>query len=191
MNKKWLCDIPIYAMSEHRYNDKLNRLREKYFRLNNSGSIDEYSKSIANQNTRPYSIWKYNEMVGFIEIYVDGFDIIFDYYLADFERYNCFSSKKKHIMLYQPGYDHLFTDGKTNDEIINDLKDSLNNIIDSMKNYKKDLYYDFSMLDNVVKYIDLRKFVEDANKWIRGDINELFLSWSEGVAYLCWQSYIL
>ena len=88
MEPKVIFEIPIYSMSEEKFYKKWETSNEssiKHF-LELNDEIGDYERWLKRFNL-PQSIWKYNQIVGYIQIIIKGKDIIFDLWLCKDKRY--------------------------------------------------------------------------------------------------------
>lgn len=97
MNEKYIFSIPIYTCSEEEY----ERKRDVYFRKNlvkYSVRNDKQSLNLFESAFYKYlwSPWKYNQVIGFIEIFVWGKDIRGELYFEESKRISIHSKKRRY-----------------------------------------------------------------------------------------------
>ena len=156
-----LCDIPIYPISKEGYDKKVNSKREEYYNyFTERQNEDEFSKEQSKRLMLPFVNWKYNEMIGYIELSINKNDVVFNLYMADIERYKYFGYKK-HYMNFIPTCGLHFYAGNKNDK---EIKDEIKEYVNMIKNdviYRKNSYLDETILINIIEYVDIRKFIDN------------------------------
>lgn len=96
MKEKYIFSIPIYTCSEEEY----DRKRGAYFRKkaiaypfrDDEQSIKLFKSAFYKYLWRP---WKYNQAIGFIEIFIWGKDIRGDLYFETSDRISIYSKKRR------------------------------------------------------------------------------------------------
>lgn len=80
MEPKVIFEIPVYSMSEEKFYKKwkfFNEYNIKHF-LELNDELGNYERWLKRFNL-PQSIWKYNQIIGYIQIIIKGKDIILTY----------------------------------------------------------------------------------------------------------------
>lgn len=116
-------EIPIYSMPEKEFNrrwDKRKKFLTEYF-MEYGENSEERAKEIIFTGYYPQYIWKYNQIVGFIEIAVAPRDISFNVQRT-LDKKMVAVSKTKHFIqnLYSDGK-HFPIGKKTNEEIVGEI----------------------------------------------------------------------
>lgn len=166
MKEMLLCDIPIYGISKEKFDKRLNKKRQDYYEWilgNNAEKDEEKCKEWSRNYIVPYAIWKYNQMVGFVEILIQNYGVKFNIYMTEEKRHMCFSGVKKYYKnIYANGLS-FHVGNKTNEEI---RKIMLKYIDVIEKNFlkRKSLCMDKTVLENLLEYMDIKKMISDINK---------------------------
>ncbi len=121
-NEKIVFEIPIYSMSEKEFNrrwDKKKKFLTEYFM--ECGGNGEERAEIIYTGYYPQYVWKYNQIVGFVEIAVAPRDISFNIYKT-LDKKMVAVSKTKHFIqnLFSNGK-HFPIGKKTNEEIVREI----------------------------------------------------------------------
>lgn len=161
MSSKVLCDIPIYTIDKEKFMTLVKQKRTDRFKeLLAYGNDENSSKKYSHQEMVKFANWKYNQMIGYIEIEIKNKDVIFNLYLTDEKRHRYFSNVKKYINFVPTVGLHFWTDDKNSEEIKEEIYCFLNMI-------KKDfihignVYFDMSTFELIIRYIDLKKYIEE------------------------------
>lgn len=149
-----LFDIPLYKMCEKEY-------QEKYDKFIYKKACDDYvvhgiDINLAIDKTRafyhPKQNWRYNQIIGYIQIYYKNGTIYFDSCLPNINRFK-FNSNKKHYLYYcMIGGYHFNIKNLTNQGIGNKIKNYLESIKKEI--YKGKYFFDYSTFNNVYFNID-------------------------------------
>lgn len=89
--KKYILDIPVYRLSEENYYNEFNKYLEEHYNnfVKKSGfySYQEFKYKKESLMLNFYGgMWKYNEIIGFIKLYILGTQIRGEYYQNKSER---------------------------------------------------------------------------------------------------------
>ena len=158
--------IPIYALNsdqlQKRVDAFISSLDSKYPPLKNMES--SYKESVIETATVPYRFWKYNHIVGFIEISAKLNDIYFNLYLphAELKKYYWHSEKK--VLLENVGHDckhfRVFDD-ESNTEIITKIREHLKDVV---VNIPKNYYIDMEIFDLLTRYLNIKMLLKDVRE---------------------------
>ncbi len=164
MNTRLLCDIPIYGISKEKYETRLSLERKKYYNviMQYSDGCDELSQMAAQNKYLQYAVWKYNQMDGFIEVLIQNWDIVFKIYMAEIKHHQCFSNSKNYYMYIPSVGLNFWTRDKDNEEIVRRILENVD-LIQNNYLYKKDCFLDTTTLNNMLKHIDIKGFIEENN----------------------------
>ena len=134
-------EIPIYSMSEKEFNEILKQCKKT--------EIIFY----------PAEIWKYNQIIGYIEVNVKKEKIDIDIHCT-LDKKICATSKTKHlIQKLQKKIDSFDITEMDNEAIKNEIKKWLDETIKEELN--KRFYIDKNVFNNVIEYIDIRKMADE------------------------------
>lgn len=110
------------------------------------------------------TVWKYNQIIGYIVISISKYDVWFDCYLTLNKYYSkkrfVFNSKNKNFM-HDIGLSHHFRVEKEddNDKIIQELNNKLSELIEDelLKKY----YVDINVFKKQSEYINVRQVMNE------------------------------
>ena len=112
-------------------------------------------------NTYPMRIWDYNHIIGFMNINIDGQDVMLDVYLPEtqLERYH-WDSKVKHFVVNQMSpNNHVYIGNKSSDEIRKEITGYLDSFCERMS--KRGYFVDTDAFHRLNKYVDYRAIYEE------------------------------
>lgn len=128
-DEKIVFEIPIYSMSEKEFNrrwDKRKKFLTEYFM--ERGGDDEERAEIIYTSHYPQYVWKYNQIVGFVEIAVAPRDISFNIYKTLDKKMVAVSKTKHFIQNLHSISKHFPIGKKSNEEIIREIDGWLESI---------------------------------------------------------------
>lgn len=162
MTKIELFSIPMYLVNEERYlktlTDRMNNYACKF-----SDDRKEEAKSVWKKYNYINKPWKYNQIIGYVEIVYRDNSIYFDIYKVSKKRLRVASNRKSYIS-YMPTSGFHFSNLKnmTNEEIKVEINKWLQNIEKTFCKNKEIL--DKKMFDVQIEYIDLKSLINDAKE---------------------------
>lgn len=155
---KYFFEIPVYRKSIDVFHKELDIEKEKY-----SNYPDPETKKIMEHDwdRRHFRCWKYNDVIGWMRLYFDWYQVIKWYYFqVDAKRMMKWIVKKRFVFqthkiieLWLPDYEKL-----TNKDIFESLQIELERL--SKVDFKK-RYIDLEVFQNIWPYIDWKKFMND------------------------------
>lgn len=156
---KTLFEIPIYAMSKKEFNKRWDKQREKmYNNFISLGNTDEKAQIYISRFCFPYSIWEYNQIIGFIKISVSGREVCFNLYCSSDKIYHA-HSKNKHFIQYEPtNSTHFYVSDLIDEKIKQNIRKQLKSI--EKDKLKKKFYVDYSTFDNIFEYVDIAQIMK-------------------------------
>jgi len=162
---KVLFCIPIYLRSqeehhtdmEQRKKNFLTEFRKSYDRLNALNHFDP-KKYETWFYASDWYCWKYNEIVGYIEVYTDGKIMKAQKYFVNARRITK-SLRKKRFKYCGKMYDIVNSEYNTNEQIATELKKFLKELSGKDKSCRR-LYFDTSSTLNVINYIDFKRLLQ-------------------------------
>ncbi len=159
MKEKILFEIPIYSMPQNVFDNKWEKFKqreiEKYLKINSELGDYEYW---LNKIYFTVSVWKYNQIVGYIQILIKNKDIIFELFMTEDKSIH-YNAKSKHFIVYLPTIGlHFFTDDKDDKEI----KLEINKYLTMIKNefINKNFFIDLTTYTNLIDNINIKKIIE-------------------------------
>ena len=106
----------------------------------------------------PLNQWKYNQIIGYIEISVTRTDVKFGLYKSKSNRFRV-NSKTKQLIQWSEINPSGFYANKVEDECIHEMiRSRLEEI--KQNNLKKTMYIDYSSFDNIFDYIDIKNIMK-------------------------------
>lgn len=159
MKEKILFEIPIYSMPKNVFDNKWKKIKQREVEnlLKINDELDKYEYWI-NKIYFPISVWKYNQIVGYIQILIKNKDIIFELFLTEDKNIH-FNGKSKHFIVYSPTNGlHFFTDDKNNQEI----KDEITKFLSIIKRdfISKRFFVDLTTYNNLINNINIKQIIE-------------------------------
>lgn len=164
--KKYFFDIPVYRLSYEDYKNEVNKSIKGnyyYFFINKDGTKknelitfeSHYAKSI-----KYHDIWDYNEIIGYIKLYILGTQVRGKYYQHKSTRIRK-TRTKSFIFKTHKLTPEINIHNKTNSEIYILILDYLENC----KLELKKRFIDIDNFRNIGQYVDWNKLIEeDINK---------------------------
>ncbi|GAB6107837.1 hypothetical protein [Fusibacter bizertensis] len=156
MKSVLLYEIPIYSSTEEKYNQKLKKNIEKivYECISNGWENEKISPVIKNQH-EDFFIWKYNNIVGYINITINKSDIFLELYKSDCERYVAFTKTKHYFKkMYLNGMhfriDRFDSSVEINEEIMKYIVEIMNNHL------RKNTHIDLESFHTLSRFIDYK-----------------------------------
>lgn len=156
-NEKMIYEIPIYSMPEKEFRRRWDSWKKKWYarseQLGYTLERTEETVRLIMESQYPRNIWKYNQIVGFVEIAVSARDISFNIQKTRDLRIHAVGKTKHYIQDMRTNGMHFPIDSMTNEELVTKIDEYLDAI---QKNLNKPfcLYRDTY---NVVKHhIDYR-----------------------------------
>lgn len=163
-NKVVLFEIPIYKTSEKKHNEKWHTILAKNAQL--CRNTDEEQKKFISEMMSykyPTNIWEYNQIIGYIKIYLWHNDMHFGLYLCNKNKFNFNSCKKDFIEDMTPSGSHFYIDSSfSNQNIIDCMSEQLNSII--KYEIKKTWFVDLKIYNLLHKELDYLKIIQEHQK---------------------------
>lgn len=161
-NERIVFEIPIYSMSEEEFNrrwDKRKKFLTEYF-MDHGGDGEERAE-IVYTGHYPQYVWKYNQIVGFVEIAAAPRDISFNIYKTLDKKMVAVSKTKHFIQNLHSISKHFPIGKKSNEEIVREIDAWLESIAQELSKTMC-LFLDTY---NIVKYhLDFRGIRDDIKK---------------------------
>lgn len=154
--------IPIYSMSEDTHYNKWKHYKNKCVtEFQQNGHTKEESEKGFNEIYYPQTVWKYNQVIGYIEILVSKQDVIFEKYFCNKKEKFYFKTTKKYFIEhnYQTG-NHFYAADISNKQIVDKIREWLK--IEINKNKKR--YYDLSEFNNIIDYLDIKSIMKNVGQ---------------------------
>lgn len=159
MKSKVIFEIPIYSIKEDKFYQKWKDYKEKCKKrfLEHNDELGDYELWFDRSNFPKY-VWKYNQIIGYIQISIKEKDIIFDLWLSKDKRYT-YNTTKKHFIEYIPTNGlHFFVNNMKDKEIKVEINKFLK-IIES-DFIKENMYLDRTIYDNLINIINIKNMIK-------------------------------
>lgn len=161
-------DIPIYLMSEVKYEDRINKQSEEYSRVwaRSEKELDGYKSEYISNIKHSYP-WRYNLVVGALRIAISREESIeLRLYFVKEKRLR-FGSKVKHMIIDSYSKDLRVKKAlqcRTDQELKERLSDLIDYTIKTHVNNRSHKYYvDMEIYNNLIEHINLRNLVMEIN----------------------------
>ena len=150
-------EITINKKNELSFNKKWDKeIKKRIKEFVDNGHTSSEASKIINQIYYPKTLWKYNQIIGYITISISKQDVIFDLYKSINKRYIYKSSKKHFIINQNLNGVHFNIVDRDNIFIKSKIKEFLELI------YKTSLskyYLDYTTFNNTIDFLDIKKIV--------------------------------
>lgn len=160
-NEKIVYEIPIYSMPKNEFKRRWDNWKKKWYeRSEQMGYTTEETEEVINSimaTQYPRNIWKYNQIVGFVEIAVNQRDVSFNVQKTLDTRIRAVGKTKHYIQDMITNGMYFMIGNMTNDRIIAEIDDCLDSI---QKNLSKPFCLYRDTYDNVKRYIDFRTLMQ-------------------------------
>jgi hypothetical protein len=158
--KKYFFELPVYRLSEAQYIEEENKfLSDYYFETHTNKGIPKttttYEKFKENSN-RYRDIWRYNEIIGYVRLYILGNQIRGEYYQHKTTRIR--KTRTKHFQfITQKLASEKSLSNNTNADIYNIILE----YVQDCKFELKKRYIDINNFQQIGKYIDWNRLIKD------------------------------
>lgn len=155
--EKTIFELPIYSMPEAEFNRRWNKFKEDCTR-NLRDEDKKQNLEAFHQIYFPEYVWRYNQIVGFVEITVSKHDVYFHIHQSMDKRYVA-RSRTKHFIcdLHNVGF-HFPVINKDNLQIHKEIDEWLTSI---QKDLPGNLQINRYVYNNVFEYLDIVQIIED------------------------------
>ena len=156
-NVKVICELPIYGTTQKGYNEYWEKRTDEYIQkcLINSPQRDDINMLRASYLKD--TIWKYNQIFGYIRVSVNDAEVIFENFLS-FKNYRR-NSNAKHKIEFNGDFHFYIGNLKTNTEIISRIKEYMDIQIKDIKKRHPRYYVDNDAFDSIIDYLDIKAII--------------------------------
>lgn len=149
LDKILLFTIPIYSMDKEKFDLKWKKFFEVqgYDKNPNFPQLKSYFA--------PKTLWKYNQIIAYIEIYKSGNDIIFEIYRAS-QKVSNYKILKTGYSYYPAVGNHFYVAAKDTNETI---KEKILEMLEDIKNsciHAPNAYIELEAFNLQIKYMDIK-----------------------------------
>ncbi len=156
-------EIPIYRISNKKYLEEMNSMREKYYSnypgVKEGIYFESFKNLIEQQHWYP---WRYNEVIGYLNLYIFGSQFRIDYWLVSNQRINKGIRKKKFVY-WGKTYEATIRKNKNSAEIFEWILEQLEKLQNERRFKKR--YFDLRTFKVVGKFIDWQTLCNELNSW--------------------------
>ena len=154
---KIIHEIPIYSMPEKEFKRRWDRWKKDWYeKSERMGYSSEQTEEVITKlmsRQYPRNVWKYNQIVGFVEIAVTSSDVVFNVQKTFDSKIHALGKRKHYIQDMKTNGLHFPINNMTNEEIVAKVDEYLQSIqVDLQGQFC--LYLD--TFNHVKHYIDYR-----------------------------------
>lgn len=151
-------EIPVYAMPKKVFYKRWEKVKNKTLDMFvSSGWKENEAKRTIDQLYFPYTVFDYNQIIGYLIISINSNDVFADYFYTEDEVFRI-ASKRRHFMSLMPSIDHLRIYGCTNNEIADKIKE----LVDDCKSYiDKRFYIDDEIFNRLLYCVDYNRIISE------------------------------
>jgi len=161
-------DIPVYRLSENKYNEQI----EVHIRNQMYGKTDDeqemrkkfYERNVDNKMNDENRLWKeyggawqFNEIIGYIRLYIDGNQVLGEYWETEAKRK---VRTRRKLFIYSTYKVVPERDLPLKGDSLDIYKEILNYLRDA-NDYLKGRFVDTSVFEKIGHYIDWSEFVKN------------------------------
>lgn len=156
-NEKIIFEVPIYSMPQELFHEKWDKWKQDwYIRAEEMGYNPERVKEtvkIIMEGKYPGNVWKYNQIVGYVEIKISPRDVVFNVQKTLDTRLRAISKTKHFIQdMYTNGM-HFPIGDMCNEELVSEIDSYL---FDIQKGLQGNMCLYLETYNAVKKYIDFK-----------------------------------
>jgi len=137
MNEPIFFEIPIYRCSKKAHGIEMKKEEQKWASPDNFHRFSWYA-------------WKYNEIIGYLNLYIFGSQLRIDIWFVDKQRFNKGILKKK-FKLHGKGFEKAIPKNKPSNEIFEFI---IENIMQLYKNDFKRYHFDFRTFKVIGQFVN-------------------------------------
>ena len=153
-----LFEIPIYSMDEQKFHDKWDKKIVSLIPESSEELFEKIKNDVFHYCYRKQTLWKYNQIVGYITVNVWNDDITFNIYKPLNKKIRYDSPNKPYMEDWLVTGTHFPIYKYDDAQLISLIKSW---VIDLKKEYvKKPLFIDTSLFDAAIECIDIKKMIK-------------------------------
>ena len=166
-------EIPIYRITKLNFSQEMDSTLEKHYRNYPGDRIGEHFQNYKNVINRNHKYpWKYNEIIGYLNLYIYGSQLRIDYWLVSNQRINKGIRKKKFYYNFK-AFEATISKNMISIEIFEWILNQLK-ILQNDRRFKK-RYFDIAAFEVVGKYIDWKTLFDELNSLKNPEIKKEYL----------------
>jgi hypothetical protein len=162
MNEPYYFEIPIYRCNDSTHIEEMKILKNKYKKVDFKEIAPVSNQNLKNhiENIVCYP-WRYNEIIGYICLYIMGNQIRGNYYFITSKRIGK-GIRKKRFDNYGKAFEYSLTDNLSSDEIFKEIINQLKILNKFDKKFKK-RYLDLDAFKTIGEFVDWKNLVTKLN----------------------------
>jgi hypothetical protein len=146
-------------MNENEFNRRWKKRKDFLYEMFiNGGNTESDATIFASQSCFPKCVWKYNQIIGFIQISVSKHDVWFNIYRSLDKIYYADSKYKHFIQDILANGTHFYVSDPTNEYIKQNIREWLKEI--EKRHLEKRFFVDYSTFDNIIEYVDIAQIMK-------------------------------
>lgn len=131
-NEKIIFEIPIYSMPKSVFDEKWAQWKSKWYEMmkqrgRNQDEINE-TMSLIMRDQDQRNIWKYNQIVGFVEVSITSRDIVFNECRTLDKKIRAITNKKRFIQDLHTIGKHFPIGNLENEELVSNIDEYITSI---------------------------------------------------------------
>ncbi len=155
--------LPVYALSRKALSDKVNKEIERIKTTMCEGCDEDITRKVIEHETFPYRCWRFNHIVGYIEVSAGLNDVYFNLYLPYKKKRYCWNSRQKWLLTNEG---HDYTHFRVYDEdsaevIFQKIREYLE---EAVKMFPARYYVDLEPFYIGKKYLDIKRLLRDVRE---------------------------
>lgn len=158
-----IVEIPIYSMPEKEFKKRWDKWKQKWYeRSEQMGHTSEETEEVISSIMRgvyPRNVWKYNQIVGFVEIAVGSRDISFNIQKTMDSNIHAIGKTKHYIQDMRTNGMHFQIKNMSNEELVDKIDEYLVSIQKSLSG-RFCLY--LNTFNSIKNYIDFRAIQKES-----------------------------
>lgn len=160
MDRKKLFEIPVYSISPELFEKCWkNKLDQQAATIEDTADKKVFQEQLKREYY-PLYVWEYNEIIGYIQIFLEHNDIVFEVYSSDKDRIQLFSSRKPRIRpIFINGCHFRVEDSFTNSDIANKIIEWLNFV--EKEHIHKGRFLAREAFDALVNHVDYKAIIKE------------------------------
>ena len=156
-DEKIIFEIPIYLMPKSVFDEKWAQWKSKWYEIikqrgRSQGEINE-TMSLIMRGQYPRNIWKYNQIVGFVEVSITSRDIVFNECRTLDKKIRAITNKKHFIQDLHTIGKHFPIDNLENKELVNYIDEYITSI---KHNLPGKMCLDLDTYERIKHHIDFK-----------------------------------
>lgn len=163
MERTTIFTLPVYALSRKALDGKVEKKIDRIRKSMCEGCDEDITRMVIEREVFPYKCWKYNHIVGYIEVSAGLNDVYFNLYLPYKKKRYTWDSGQKWLLTNE-GHDYahfrVYDDDST-EAIFDKIRDYL---AEAIKMFPQRCYVDLESFHVGEKYLDIKRLLHDVRE---------------------------